>query len=390
MEITTGQPEWVELAVIGGGPAGTAAALEACRRGMRVAVWERERFPRDKVCGEFLSPEALPLLKEEIRGALERGAAIRRSEFISPSGRAHSFWFPRPGRGLSRRALDEALWRAAASAGAETRVGEAVRRVRRVAPSSQVSSGWELETAGGEIRRAQALLVACGRWWTIDGLPSPARENRKGAVGPWMGAKAHFKDVPPRDAVEMYYFPGGYCGLAPIEDGLYNACCLVHRSVVRQGRTTALNDFAAWLGGVARHPVLDARLQGATQVTDTLSTAPLCPARRRAEHDGALLAGDASGFLDPFTGDGISIGLHSGRLAARELAEARSNGRVDSRQAARNYQRQLSSAVRRSYLIAGLLRSLVFAGASVQSSAAAALPWLGARLLEQTRWREAS
>ena len=377
----------IDLAIIGGGPSGTAAALEARRHGMRVAIWERDHFPRDKVCGEFLSAESLPLLQQEIPTALALGAAILRSEFISSSGRVHAFDLPQPGRGLSRLVLDQALWNAATASGAQAREGEVVKSLRRLDPRVEHGAAWELKSANGTLIQAGALLVACGRWWTIDGFPSPARQQTNGSMGPGMGAKAHFCGVAQRDAVEIYYFPGGYCGLAPIENGLYNACCLVHRNLVRDGATGGFNNFASWLRKVARHPALEARLRGATQVSETVSTAPLRPARRRADHDGTLFAGDAAGFLDPFTGDGISMALHSGRLAAGELAGAWSRMGVDSNLVAGTYRRRLGSAVRRSYLVAGLLRALVCAPCSIQSSAAAALPWLGARLLQETRWR---
>jgi flavin-dependent dehydrogenase len=183
----------------------------------------------------------------------------------------------------------------------------------------------------------------------------------------------------------MYFFPGGYCGLAPIEDGLYNACCLVHRSLV--GRARRLVDLAAWLKVVARHPALEARLRSATQVSSTIAAAPLQPTRRQPTCDGALLVGDAAGFLDPFTGDGVSMALHSGRLAARTVASvhvrgARAESGIDTQ-----YQFELGRAVRRSYWIAGVLRALVRAPAGVQEAAAAMLPWLGAHLVAHTRWQ---
>ncbi len=387
MEIAGSSQRSVDLAIIGGGPSGTAAALEARRHGMRVAIWERDRFPRDKVCGEFLSAESLPLLEEEIPVALSRGSLIRRSEFISPSGRVHSFDLPHAGRGLSRWVMDEAMWQAAALAGAQTRGGEAVQRLRRLDPSVSQGAVWEIESCGGTSTRAKALLVACGRWWTIEGLHSPARQRKNDAMGPWMGAKAHFANVARRDAVEMYFFPGGYCGLAPIEDGLYNVCCLVHRKLVREGAAGGLGNFAVWLRNVARHPALEARLRGVVQSSETVSTAPIRPARYRAEHDGTLLAGDAAGFLDPFTGDGISMALHSGRLAAREFVKAWSRMGGDIQQVAGSYRRHLGRSVRRSYLVAGLLRALVSAPAGIQSSVAFALPMLGKRLMEETRWR---
>lgn len=390
MEVEGNNNGSVDLAIVGGGPAGTAAALEARRHGMRVAIWERDRFPRDKVCGEFLSAESLPLLMEEIPAAIERASHILRSEFISSSGRVYSFDLPHPGRGLSRRVMDEALWQAAAGAGAQAWEGEVVQRLRRLALGTNDGSMWEVETAGATCTRAKALLVACGRWWTIEGFPSPARQRKNDAMGPWMGAKAHFSDIAQRDAVEMYYFPGGYCGLAPIEDGLYNVCCLVHRRLVRQGAAGGLVNLALWLKNVARHPALEARLHGAAQASGTVSTAPLRPARLQAEQNGTLLAGDAAGFLDPFTGDGISMALHSGRLAARELANAWSQMGVSIEQVADSYRRHLGRAVRRSYVVAGLLRALVSAPAGIQTSMASALPFLGKRLMKETRWRTPS
>ncbi|HLY60071.1 MAG TPA: FAD-dependent monooxygenase [Terriglobia bacterium] len=389
MEVGRNHNGLVDLAIIGGGPAGTAAALEARRHGMKVAIWDRDRFPRDKVCGEFLSAESIPLLDQEIPALLERASHIRRSEFISPAGRVHEFDLPQAGRGLSRWVLDEAMWQAAETAGARARAGEAIRNLRRLDPSAHHGANWELKSENGSSTLAGSLLVACGRWWSIDGLPSPARECKADAVGPWMGAKAHFSEVAHRRAVEMYYFPGGYCGLAPIEDWQYNACCLIHRRLVRESAAGSLEDFALWLRNVAHHPALAARLHGAVQTSMTVSTAPLRPARRRAGNDGTLLAGDAAGFLDPFTGDGISMALHSGRLAAQELAGAWSRMETSLERSAASYRRRLDGAVRRSYWVAKLLRALVSAPAGLQSSAAAVLPKLGRRLLEETRWREA-
>jgi flavin-dependent dehydrogenase len=375
----------IDLAIIGGGPAGTAAALEARRHGLAVLVMERERFPRDKVCGEFVSAESVPMLKEEIPAVIERAAIIRRAEFVSRRGGNRGFQLPAPARGLSRRAMDEALWRAAAHAGAEMRQGEAVRRVFQVPESS--GGGWEVETESGTMAAARWLLVACGRWWRIEGLDSPARESRRESAGHWLGAKAHFTGVRARHAVEMYYFPGGYCGLAPVEGGAYNACCLVHRGVVRETASGAAKDFAAWIRAVARHRALDERLHGAVQQGETVTTAPVRPARRRAASGGVLFAGDAAGFLDPFTGDGISMALHSGRLAVEELAKELAVPSPDCRSVTRAYAARLNKSVKRSYAVAGLLRALVRAPAALQDAAAAAIPWVGTRLLADTRWR---
>jgi flavin-dependent dehydrogenase len=387
------QPEeWADFAVIGGGPAGTAAALAARRLGLSVVMWERDRFPRDKVCGEFLSWESLPVLKQEVPAELARAAVIRRAEFIPRRGRVYAFPLPGEARGLSRRSLDQALWRAAAASGVDVREGETVRAVRAIRAARSACTGWQVEPADRGASSARDLLLACGRWWALEGFPSPARKGEAAATAGWLGAKAHFSNLAPRDAVEMYFFPGGYCCLAPIEQGLYNACCLVHRSLARDAGGARFADFAAWLNLTARHQALDTRLRGAVQVSKPVATAPVRPACRRGHQQGALLAGDAAGFLDPFTGGGISMALHTGRVAAELVAETRCRNPHTSQASAAaaraDAYRHRVGAVRRSFRVATLLRLLLRAPDLIQESAAILLSNFAPQLSAQTRWRE--
>lgn len=376
----------VDVAIIGGGPAGTAAALEARRQGLDVSVWERERFPRDKVCGEFVSPEALPLLQSEIPMTVVRGAEIHDAEFVSAHGASRTFRLPRAALGLSRRLLDASLWKASELAGAEVHEGEAIRKARKRVSRNKDQGAWEIESTGGNVRRARSLIVACGRWWAIEGLSSPVGRCGLLTGGDWVGAKSHFAGVPPCDRVEMYFFRGGYCGLAPVEDGVCNVCCLVHREHIRERSTKGMKDFADWIVQVARLPALERRLCGAVQVSPVVTTAPVHLAGRQAVQGGALMVGDASGFLDPFTGEGISMALHSGRLAARAVTKALSEGSDDER-AAEIYGQNLSRAVGRSYRIAVTARSLLHGPPWLQGLVAASLPWIGKRLVRETRWR---
>ena len=375
----------LDLAIIGGGPAGTIAALEARRRGLRVALWDRDRFPRDKVCGEFISSEALPILQNEIPETIATGADIYGAQFVTHRGVSRTFDLPRPALGLSRRRLDHELWKSAEGAGVETYEGEAVRRVRAPECDNKPAGAWEIRTAGCR-RQARSLIVACGRWWAIEGLCSPAGRLGPTGGGDWIGAKAHFAGIPRRDRVEMYLFRGGYCGLAPVEDGACNVCCLVHRQQIRQMGLKVHEDFAACLKQVSRLPALETRLRGAVQASPVVTTAPVHLARRQAVQGGALMVGDASGFLDPFTGEGISMALHSGRLAAQAVAVALLEG-FDAQTAAENYSQSLSNAVRRSYRIAAVARGLIQSPAWMRGLVTAPLPWLGSRLVRETRWR---
>jgi flavin-dependent dehydrogenase len=184
----------------------------------------------------------------------------------------------------------------------------------------------------------------------------------------------------------MYYFRGGYCGLAPVEDGLVNACCLVHRE--RAGDLQATRDFAGWMCRVSGSRALRQRLAGGEQATDTVCTVPVRLAQRAATLDNVLLAGDAAGFLDPFAGDGLACAMLSGALAANVIADGLARG--DGTAAiARRYAAQLGQAMGQSYRSTAWLRALVVAPSFVQSLGAKVLlrPVLAQRLVHRTRWQ---
>jgi flavin-dependent dehydrogenase len=383
-----------DLAIAGGGLAGAAAAIEARRLGLSVAVWERGRFPRDKVCGEFISGESVELLRRLVPAEAARGTEIRNCAFIAPRGRARRFALPKPGLGLSRLVLDHALWRSAISAGACCREAAAVRSVQKVCgpERGRNQTAWQIHSTDGLALTCRHLILACGRWWAIDGLASPARLSETRA-SPWVGFKAHFSAIATSDAVEIFYFPGGYCGVAAVEAGAVNVCCLVDRDLMKSaGSSEAVRDFRLWLERAARHSALDARLRGGVQASETVAAAPLHLARRAPAADGALLAGDASGFIDPFTGDGMSIALQSGTLAARVFGEAegRDGGPASQECISRAYGRCLQQSVGRSHGIAGFLRQLVRAPVPVQEFGALALPLVGPALVRATRFSVAS
>jgi flavin-dependent dehydrogenase len=334
-----------DLLVIGAGPAGASAAITAARLGMRVVLCERQGMrdgrARDKVCGEFISPEALPLLRALAPAALTDAPAISSAALICRAGRRGEFALPVPGRGCSRLRLDTALWHAAA-AGVDCRPGTPI------AETSDPS-----EFAGVPVIRATGRAHA----------------------GPWVGIKARFADLPPSTSVELFSIPGGYCGIAPVEAGLTNVCCLLRRR--RAGPLTGARDFAAWLHAHARSLPLRRRLDGARQVTATVFT--LCDlGRQTALRGSAHAAGDAAGFLDPFTGDGIARALLSGQLAG----EAAAAGRLAA------YPRALARAASPGFRAATLLRGALHAPPALQRPALAVLgrPPLARRLFAATRW----
>ncbi|HMK23329.1 MAG TPA: FAD-dependent oxidoreductase [Terriglobales bacterium] len=293
-----------DLAIIGGGPAGTAAAITAARGGRRVLVIERGRLPRQRVCGEFVSPESLDLLAGLLRDTAPR--LFLRAPRIAEArlfldGHTISAGVDPPAASIARYDLDGALWHAAEKAGVRALLETGVDRITSEGP-------FTLFTSAGDFR-AHALIDASGRW-------SNLRSHGNHLDGKkWLGVKAHYAEENPHPSVDLYFFDGGYCGVQPVrlaeapEGDLHvNACAMVRSDVAR-----TLPEI--W----ERHPDLRTRARGWQSLMEPVSTSPLIFREPEPVRGNILQAGDAAGFVDPFVGDGISLALRSGALAANCL-----------------------------------------------------------------------
>ena len=294
-----------DLIVIGGGPAGTTAAIVAGRNGRRVSLLERGRFPRHKVCGEFVSAESLALLKvllDPRHANLLRDAVTIPGARLFLDNRTLSTAVDPPAASIARLDLDLALWDSAESAGVDARQQVSVQSITGSGPFRVVTSVGEFES--------RAVINASGRWSNLNASPSKVEQAEK-----WIGLKAHFAEASPNRSVDLYFFDGGYCGVQPVEldgansrNGRLNACAMV-----RAGVASALPDV------FARHDALRERSLRWQPLSDPVSTSPLIFRRPQPQRDGILMAGDSAGFVDPFVGDGISLAVRSGSLAAECL-----------------------------------------------------------------------
>jgi len=283
-----------DLAVIGGGPAGSSAAITARKLGFDVLLLEAGPFPRHKVCGEFVSAEALDLLGNLFGSTslLQHSPRISRVRIFVDHSRAEFPIIP-SAASFTRFDLDLALWQAASNAGCSARSGVRVKSVRR-------EERFVMDVGDGELT-ARAVINASGRWSNL----SPERAV---AAEQWIGVKGHFHDPDASDSCDLYFFPGGYCGVQPLGNKLVNAAAMIKPHIAR-----TISDV------LSMNPELRERSRGWSAAMPPVSTAPLFFRAPKTSHNGMLLVGDAAAFLDPFAGDGISIALHSGRLAALAL-----------------------------------------------------------------------
>lgn len=292
--------EHFDLAVIGGGPAGTAAAITAARAGVRVALFDAKGFPRHRVCGEFVSAESLGVLSDLLRDSpsgqrlIDSAPSLRRTRLFLGTRMIEAPVEP-AAVSITRYNLDAALWSAAQSAGVTTRSHCEVASIGGEGPFQLMSSS--------AVYRADALVIAAGRW-------SQFTPDRVVPAGPkWIGVKGHFHEANPAPSSDLYFFDCGYCGVQPVSADVVNVCAMV-----RSDCATSLQDV------FALHPRLSQRASSWTAVMQPVTTSPLIYRQPRPTQENKLFAGDAAAFIDPFVGDGISIALRSGRVAAQCLS----------------------------------------------------------------------
>jgi len=357
--------------VVGAGPAGSLAALVLARAGVDVRLVDRSCFPRDKLCGDTLNPGALSILDRLGIGARvrERAIPIKGMVVTGPLGARVACDYPDGlvGAAISRCDLDAVLLDAAVAAGAEFVPGTPVHDVVRADGGARVT-GVRVDHAIRErIMPARIVIAADGRRSRLASAMGLTRDG--GAPRRW-ACGAYFTDV---DGVtshgEMHIRPDGYTGVAPLAGNLTNVCVVRELDAARHGqRATGAETLAHAL---AADPDLRARFACARQVSAVRSLGPLAVDARSAGCPGLLLAGDAAGFVDPMTGDGLRFALRGGELAAEAALDELETGISAHVQLSADRYREFSGKWR----VNRALRSLVASPRGVQVAAAVAARW---------------
>ena len=285
-----------DLAIIGAGPAGSTLAALLAARGVSVALYDRDAFPRDKLCGEFLSYDALPVLEPlGVVDEINRAGAphIDRCRVVG-SKRTYEFAFPHPARGVSRFYFDDLLLRVAERSGA-----------RRTTPG--------LVTDLAEVN-AKIIVGAWGRWGRFD--QQLGRAFVRDQAHRNFGFKRHYRPGS-GNVIELYSFKRGYLGVNAVEGNLTNICGLVHASRLagHKGRWDAFIETIR-----AEEPRLEELYARHEPAQDGyLSSEPVIFRARSAVEGGVFMIGDASGIIDPLTGNGMAMAIQSALLAAPHI-----------------------------------------------------------------------
>ena len=364
-----------KILIVGAGPSGASLAIRLARENIRVCLIERERFPRPKLCGEFISPECLEHFREldvlnEMLSA--GGERIAETVFYAPDGKSIGVptrWFNGDAQGalsLSRAEMDFQLLERAKRVGVE--VLEEHSAVGLIQENNEIC-GLKLRTKDGEAKEmfADLFVDATGRARILGNLisrkgakaQSPKIQNRL------VGFKAHLREVNLEAGVcEIYFFPGGYGGLSFVENRLANFCFLIKADVVKNFSSDAQQIIERL---IFQNKRACETLKNAEPVHDWLAVSVDGFGQKDLNPAANLFAvGDAGAFIDPFTGSGMLMAMESAEILARAIAANSGCEKIAEEykiQHARRFQKRLfiCSLVRRAAFIPILSKILISA-----------------------------
>jgi flavin-dependent dehydrogenase len=361
-----------DVIVIGAGPAGSTVSALLARAGLRALMLEKSRFPREKVCGEFITPDCLSVFDR--LGVRERmfdaGAKIvDRWTLFAPDGRSVDVpmaWIADglggpggPGNhghgiGISRARMDLILLECARQAGVDAREGF------HVSPRLLRENGTifiDGKAGGKTVERFSAPLIldASGR----NGVFSNQIARRTSLLGGsrLFGCKIHLRAVEGMRGIgELFFFGDGYGGMVDVENDRSNLCFITTEATLREARgdREKLLDLTMRSNPAARRRLRDAVIDG-----EWVGTGPITYGRRRPI-PGVISIGDAGAFIDPFTGSGIQLALRGAELAAEVIRQAFSEGVRDAAEIAKRYDKFHRASFTWRFRACAFLRAVAF------------------------------
>ena len=309
-----------DVVVVGGGPAGLAVAIATAKRGLSVALFEQQPGLPDKACGEGVMPEgvrALETLGVRQRLPPDQSREFQSIRYVDGDGTVAEGRLPAPGLAVRRTALVHAMVERARELGAEVRFGSVVRSHRRTNEAVVL----DVDRAIVTTRMLVAADGLASRLRRAEKLDSDCRAPRR------LGLRRHFRCAPPSSSVEVHLAPDAEAYITPVSDSCIGVAFLwAERDVPSASLPGVHPSEARWQRLKRKFPRLEPMLESAVPCSSLRGAGPFARSARCCTKDRFALVGDAAGYVDAITGEGISTSLLSAMALARILPDALRQG----------------------------------------------------------------
>lgn len=296
-----------DVAVIGGGLAGLALAIQCADAGYSVILLEKESYPFHKVCGEYISDESRDFLTQ-LGLCLDALSLpqINQLEVSDVHGKSYAFCLPLGGFGISRYVLDNSLYEIAKQRGVTVHTNNKVSDVTFENDNFSIKSNHPVE--------AKVVIGSFGKRSNIDvKWKRPFTQQKPNALNNYVGVKYHIRSPHKDNTIYLHNFRNGYCGMSRIEDGKSCLCYLTTAANLRRCNNS-IKEMEQTI--LHRNPLLKHVFENATFLFEepvVISQISFAAKSQVEEH--VLLSGDAAGMITPLCGNGMSMALHASKLA---------------------------------------------------------------------------
>lgn len=316
-----------QIAIIGGGLAGLTAAIHLCKAGKSVILFEKNTYPKHKVCGEFISNEVLPYLKElGLNIEFLQPTHINKTSISINSGKSISAYLPLGGFGISRFKLDNYLYEKAIESGCQI----IHQQVNEIDFSDDF---FTIQTENNEIFQAKVVFGAFGKRSNLD---VKLQRNFIQKKSPWLAVKAHYKGNFPNDFVELHNFEGGYCGVSKVENDIINICYLAKYESFKKEK-----DISNFQSNVLnKNPKLKAVFDNSELLFEKpLTISQVSFETKKQVENHILMLGDTAGLIHPLCGNGMAMAIHSAKIASKCTIDFL-NGKINRKDLEKQYEKQ--------------------------------------------------
>ncbi len=334
------KPISTQVAIIGGGLAGLACSIRLARAGIKVILIEKNTYPFHKVCGEYISNEALDYVKSLGVNPFDFGAvSLDKFWLSSPSGNKLELNLPLGGFGISRYTLDYELSKIAKKEGVQIWEGVFVKdvlkndKLNETSKKTQAENKFLIETSNGTIE-SQIVIGSYGKRSNLDNKLQRDFSNKN---FPYIGVKYHLKtNLMPDNVIALHNFWRGYCGISRIEDNKFCFCYLSHKDNITDFKKVEEIEKQLF----TENPFLSEILKEAEflydkpEIINQVSFSP-----KKLIEDDVLMCGDSAGMITPLCGNGMAMALHSSKILSDLLIQYFDN-QIDFKDLKTHYQKR--------------------------------------------------